>query len=528
MIARVVSKRLKARPREYPLAIDRALLDHRLLGAALGNADSWATWLVVLRAAFGLPLSEPELTCFRSVAGDRTPPQQRVSELWAVIGRRSGKSRVAAAISVHVAQLQKHNLSAGEIGYVLVLSPTTQQAKVVFSYALGFIEQSPVLCQDIESTTAHEIRLKSGIIIATHPNSFRSVRGRSLLACIFDESSFWRDEASALPDVETYRAVLPALATSRGMLIGISSPYRKLGLLYQKHKDYFGVDDPSVLVVQGDSISFNPTLDPAKIAKAITDDPEAAISEWQGLFRIDITAFLSDADIDACIDHDRPLELPPRAGFDYRAFCDPSGGRHDHFAVAIGHKEKNSDRTVIDCLRGFTPPFDPKLAVAQCAALMREYGIREVTGDNYSANWCEMEFKNANIKYVRCEVPKSKLYVEGLPSITRRTVALPDHPRLIRELRLLERRAHIGGKTSVDHGRTGSDDYANSIFGVISLTVKKKQRLRMWVGGIGASGLTELDPRTGKPFDAPERPRVKWVTIPESAAPAVKGLKGFN
>lgn len=101
-----------------------------------------------------------------------------------------------------------------------------------------------LLCQEIGSTTASEIRLKNGIIIATHPNSFRSIRGRTLLCCIFDESGFWRDETSALPDVECYRAVLPALATSHGMLIGISSPYRKLGMLYQRHKDYFATDDP--------------------------------------------------------------------------------------------------------------------------------------------------------------------------------------------------------------------------------------------------------------------------------------------
>jgi hypothetical protein len=93
------------------------------------------------------------------------------------------------------------------------------------------------------------------------------------------------------------------------MLIGISSPYRKLGMLYQRHKDYFGVDDPSVLIVQGDSLTFNPTLDESLIAKATSDDPEAAIAEWAGQFRVDISAFLSDTDIDACVDRDRPIEF---------------------------------------------------------------------------------------------------------------------------------------------------------------------------------------------------------------------------
>ena len=43
-----------------PISIDRALLDERLLGAALGNSASWSTWLVVLKAAFAMPRSGVE------------------------------------------------------------------------------------------------------------------------------------------------------------------------------------------------------------------------------------------------------------------------------------------------------------------------------------------------------------------------------------------------------------------------------------------------------------------------------------
>ena len=133
--------------------------------------------------------------------------------------------------------------------------------------------------------------------------------------------------------------MLPSLIRTGGQLIGISTPYRKLGLLFQKHKDYFGVDDPTVLVVQGDSRVFNPTLSERDIVQAMASDPEAGISEWEGRFRADIAAFLSDADIEACVDYDRPRELPPRSGITYQAFTDPSGGRHDTFALCIGHKD---------------------------------------------------------------------------------------------------------------------------------------------------------------------------------------------
>ena len=62
-----------------------------------------------------------------------------------------------------------------------------------------------------------------------------------------------------------YRAVLPALAASSGPLVAISTPYRKTGSLHERHKSFFGVDDPDVLVIQGASQLFNPTLKQAMV-----------------------------------------------------------------------------------------------------------------------------------------------------------------------------------------------------------------------------------------------------------------------
>ena len=214
------------------LTIDRATADRRLLGAALGDPASWEPWMAVLRAAFGLPLDEQQQAIFTAVAGSRTPPASRVRELWAVIGRRGGKSRVAALIAVYMATFVRHRLSPGEKGMVLVLAASMEQAHVVFDYALAFLQTSPVLRQEIADSTTSEIRLRNGVVIAEHSNSFRSIRGRTLLGCVFDEISFWRDDTTATPDTETSTAVLPSLATTNGMLVGISSPYPKAGLLH--------------------------------------------------------------------------------------------------------------------------------------------------------------------------------------------------------------------------------------------------------------------------------------------------------
>ena len=191
-------------------------------------------------------LSSTERVSFDAVAGGREPPQKRVRELWCIIGRRSGKSRVAAALADFIAAFQEHagKLAPGEVGTILVLAASKLQAQTVFGYVQAFFEASPILRQLVETVTADEIRLAGNIAISVHTNNYRTVRGRTLIACIFDEVGFWRDESTSLPDVETYRAVLPALATTGGMLIGISSPYAQRGLLFTKHRDCFGKDDP--------------------------------------------------------------------------------------------------------------------------------------------------------------------------------------------------------------------------------------------------------------------------------------------
>ncbi len=454
------------------VTIEQAMRDGKLFGAGLGDLATWRTWRTALKAAFGRPLVEDEeRDVFTAIAGARRPPQGRVRELWAIIGRRGGKSRVAALIAAYIALFEPHHLARGETGMVLVLAASRVQAQVVFQYVVGMLQASPLLAREIDSITATEIRLRNGVVIATHANGFRTVRGRTLLACVMDEIAFWRDEASAVPDIETYRAVLPALATTHGMLIGISTPYRRSGLLHTKHRHYYGMDDDQILVVQGSSKQFNPTLDEKLIAAAVADDPQA-MSEWEAEFRADISAFLDDEVIEAAIDHSRPLELPPRPGLHYRAFVDASGGRSDHYTVSIAHSE--AERCIVDVVRGRVPPFDPQQVTREFAALAKEYRCFEVTGDNYAAQWVEQAWRDTGLSYRRSEHPRSDIYQNALPLFTRGIFSLPDHGRLLKELRLLERRTSRMGKDVIDHGRNGSDDYANAVCGAAVLATENK------------------------------------------------------
>ena len=72
-----------------------------------------------------------------------------------------------------------------------------------------------------------------------------------------------------MPDIELYVALKPGLrACQTQMLVAISSPYRRSGLLFQKFKDHFGKDGDETLFIKAPTLLLNPTIAPTIIAKA--------------------------------------------------------------------------------------------------------------------------------------------------------------------------------------------------------------------------------------------------------------------
>lgn len=445
-----------------------AMDDPALLGAALGDGATWQTWRAILKAAFGLGLNRDEARAFASVSNGRKAPDKRVRELWAIIGRRSGKTRVAALVATFLAAFidYRSKLAPGETGVVLILAASRDQAQNAFGYIRAFFESSPILSKLLDGEPgAESISLKGNIEIAVHANSYRTVRGKTLVACVFDEAAFWRDETSSTPDVETYRAVIPALATTGGMLIGISSPYAERGLLFSKFKSSYGKDDPDVLVIKGTSKDFNPTLDNAIIEAAERDDPDSARSEWGGEFRGDVSTYVDRAAVEACVEAGI-LERPFVSTFRYSAFVDPSGGAHDSFTLAIAHRD--GERPTLDAIREIRAPFSPPDAVEEFVRLLKSYRITAVRGDRYAGEWVAEAFRKLGIQYLASERNKSELYIDCLPLLNSRSAVLLDHPRIVSQLSQLERRVTRGGRDSIDHQRGAQDDLANAVAGALT------------------------------------------------------------
>ena len=447
----------------------RRVSSHPHLFAGHFDGASWQAWRVILKAMFGLPLAEDDAAFFRRVTQREGVPTRPARELWAIVGLRGGKSRVAALLAVWLGCFKEYTLTPGERGVLMVLAADRRQARVVLGYIVALIDAVPMLSALVERRTADAIHLKTGISIEVYTASFRSVRGYTVIAAICDEIAFWRTDESANPDTEILNALRPAMATVPGsILVCISSPYARRGELWKAHRQHYG-QDSDMLVIQAETRTMNPTIRQDVIDRAYAEDDAVASAEYGAQFRRDIDGFISAEAIAACVTpglHELSFMAAPDGPDHYVAFTDPSGGSRDSFTLAIGHEVMRDAQpvVVIDCLRETRPPFSPEAVVTEYAALLTDYEI--VIGDRYAGEWPREQFRKRGITYELARRPKSELYRDALALLNSEHIELLDHGRLIAQLGALERRTTRGGRDSIDHAPGGHDDLANVVCGV--------------------------------------------------------------
>jgi hypothetical protein len=244
------------------------------------------------------------------------------------------------------------------------------------------------------------------------------------------------------------------------MLISISSPYRKSGLMYEKYKAHYGKDNDSILVVQCPTRTLNPTIPQSVVDQAMAEDPDAARSEFLAQFRDDISDFISRDAILACVPEIR--ERPPEFAHKYIGAVDPSGGRNDSMTLAIAHYEGST--AILDLIREVKPPFSPEGVVDEFCQTLARYRCASVLGDKFGAEWVQSQFRNRGVNYRETDKSKSDIYVGILPAINSKAVSLLNNETLINQLCALERRATRGARRqdTIDHGPGQHDDVANA------------------------------------------------------------------
>jgi hypothetical protein len=467
----------------------KALSDSQLLARALPG-PSWDAWRILLIAAAGEALEEPEREVFKRLTNRDREPGHMCELLLAVAGRRSGKSKAAAVFMTWLATCVDWTdcLSLGERGVALIVAPTERQAGVTESYIRAIIDNAPLLASLVEERTLHVLTLKRQTQIEVLAASGKWLRGFTSIGAALDESAYLpSNEDAANSDISILEAVRPAMATTGAPLILTSSPATTTGIVHTLWKKHFGPDGSSdCIVVQSDSRGLNPTLRQSVVDKALAEDAESAGAEYLGQFREPLSAFISREIVMRCVEVGRSerLVLPM---LEYQCFIDVSSGSGtDYFAAAIGHRARDDDRdlVVLDCLFAERPPFDPLACIAALCGHLQRWRIKQVVGDAYAGNFVPSAFAKHGVTYLPAKLSASELYLAALPVFTSGGVALLDNPVLIEQLVNLRRRIGQAGKESVQHMRGQHDDLANATCGLIHM-LTPAEGVAWDYGGIG-------------------------------------------
>jgi hypothetical protein len=460
----------------------RSLDDPNLLGNCLPG-PSWKPWRTFLIGCMGEPLDDAERAIWKAITGREREPEHRCEEVIGIVGRRGGKSRATATLAGYIAGCCDHPaLVPGERGQVMCVAADTEQAGVLLNYIEATFRTSPLLRQLVETRTQRMIKLTNRVDIAVRASDYRRVRGVTLVAGIGDEVAFWPTSAdSASPDTEIVGAMRPALATTAGPLILISSPYARRGELWKLHAKHYGPKgDPAIVIAQAPTWTMNPSLPRTVTDRAYQRDPVAAAAEYGAEFRRDIEAFVSLEAVQSCTTVGTRERAPAR-GIQYHGFVDPSGGSADAMTLCIGHADHRKQTLVIDLLRERTPPFSPEAVVEEFAAVLKSYRIVRVKGDRYAGEWPREQFGRFSISYDAAVPNKSQLYTDMLALLNSGRIELLDHPKANAQIVGLERRTSRGGGLDrIDHPPNAHDDLANCIAGLSNIAMGSSYDLSSW------------------------------------------------
>jgi hypothetical protein len=445
----------------------------------------------------------------------------QIREVYLIVGRGAGKTMLTALYLLYRSVNFSAPLMAGENVFAVWISPDRRQSALALKLVKGFLHAVPALERLIISEKNDSIELTNGVVIEIVTASVGAPRGRSYLVVILEEAAFFPQDTSANPDVELLRAVRPGLARVPGsVLLVISSPYARRGILWDAFRKYHAVDGGDVLVVQKTTLDLNPTFDQQAIARAYEEDPASAAAEYGAQFRSDIEGFVG---IDALIAVTAPsrAELPPIPNTTYFGFFDGAGGSgQDSAAMGIAHVARidGRDVAVLDVLREVRPKFSPADVVAEFAAVLQSYGVTRVTGDRWAGEWPREHFRAHGVEYFPADRTASEFYLEFLAIVNSKRCELLDHKRFQLQVSSLERRTSRDGRDKVGHPLNGHDDIAVVGAAVIVLAAAAAARPTLQFLNTGAKPMSVDEINAEAQRDAQDRREMSERDVAQAIA----------
>jgi hypothetical protein len=445
-----------------PVTLEEFAVDPQLGGFS----EASQAQRLVMRLLDGLPPADREQHgIFRRIAGrawrkDLLVPRRVVS---LVMGVSSGKSLIAALFLAHRALFADlSGLRPGQRGLGLLVAPDTRLAAIPLAYARGIVETSALVRAEVEGEpTGDSVRFARGTEIAVLPATIggRGVRGRRFVGAVAEEVAFFRDRDFVVNDQEIVRAIRPRLMPG-AQLVGISTPWRKTGWLYQLWRDEFCRSERA-LVLQAPTAVMRPDLSERELREEFSDDPAAAATELGAEFLENVSGLFGAGELEEVVDAG-VRRRDPIDGFQYAAATDPSGLRNDPWAFTVlGRK---GERVVQFTLRSWRPGTAVERVVDEIRAELLRFGLRSVASDQFGSEVTKAHFDRADVALLEMPFTSGAGSPKTLGFRALRELVLGGRIRLVddgeqtRELQLLEvTRLSGGGERVAAPGRLHDD-----------------------------------------------------------------------
>jgi hypothetical protein len=415
----------------------------------------------------------------------------QINKIDLICGRRSGKTLLAAIISIYCAMCNnwKSFLKKTPFATVLIMSHSKEFSEEVLEQIRTLIESSEILSRlknKDKKNSASTMNLVtpwvlqngnieySRVQIKVAAASSKTTRGVAACAILCDEIAFWNlDENMKETDAKIMKAVRPSMKQfgALAMLIKLSSPGIKQGILYNEYKQKReGTLPESYAVFKAPSWAMTPSdvLPESELKEEWKLDPDGFDTEYRGNFSDSLSNFIDPAHIDIAILKGVKFQTPETEGaVRYKAAID-AAYKTDHFTFSVtGYMDGRLKQYVSKGWKGSkSNPISAFEVAEYIRNICKEFSIDEVAADQYSFQPLKEIFEKFNIvlkEYTFTPVFKRKIYA-NLKKLFHSTQAdILDNEIQTKELKELVVEQSGTGMIRIGHPNGGSDDYADSL-----------------------------------------------------------------
>lgn len=402
--------------------------------------------------------------------GVETVPDNVRSVFVGVCGARGGKSYVLVALrALHLAMTAPlpRQIAANQKPAVVIVAPDMKLSREPIESIEGAIRSHPLLEERLVNcvysphpeivVSRGNQRIRISALAAGHGGL--AGRGRWLLGFFMDETAFFKGENYKVSDMGIFEACLSRMPVGSQAVV-VSTPYAESGLLYQKWAENYG-DPQNALVCQAPTLTLRDNEDTRHaVAMAFADDPNKAERECNAKFVSAGTSQMFDSRaISDAVNRGREAKFPRL----------PSGKGVVEVGADFGFRTDSSAIVAVELMPGNRyqvlvvgeerpkdGPLKPSVVVADFARVMKKVGADTMMADGHYRESIQEHLEDVSLFFRPAPSGangKADTYNVARLILSEGRLDLPDHPRLIQQMREVTKRPTSGGGVSIDSPR---------------------------------------------------------------------------